>query len=162
MRKFYFAFFTMLFIYSSVLAQSKLNDIPVSQLPESVHNVLNQYFEILRSEKLEVCANKFVSIAGGGLLGSSPDKLRSDVPQFSLKKDFNNAKFYAYPLRITRVNKRYTNGDGYGETLLKGFEYKIWIDKKKGVNGMPAPISIIVPEGNDSFKSPRVIGIGSL
>jgi hypothetical protein len=162
MRKLCFAVLAIFFIYGSVYAQSKQNDIPVSQLPQAVFKVLNQYFEILGSDSLENCAKSFVSIAGGSLLGNSVDKLRTDVSQFSLKKDFNNSRFYAYPLKLTRVNKRFSNGDGYGETRIKGWVYKIWIDKKDGVNGMPAPISIIVPEDHPFFKLPRVIGIGSL
>ncbi|PKL51345.1 MAG: hypothetical protein CVV42_00405 [Candidatus Riflebacteria bacterium HGW-Riflebacteria-2] len=143
-------------------AQSRRDDIPVKQLPAGVLNVLYEYAEVLKSETLEKCAEAFVAIAGGGLVNEAGDALRGDVPQFSLKKDFRNFRFYAMPLKITRVNKRRSNGDGYGESAIAGWVYKIWIAKKKGVNGMPAPISIMVPENHPTIKTPKVIGIGSL
>jgi len=150
------------FTGSEVFAQSKRDDIPVEQLPEEVLKVLNDYASVLSSETLEKCAEAFVAIAGGGLVNEAGKALRIDVPQFSLKKDFNNFKFYAMPLEITRVNKRRSNGDGYGESAIAGWVYKIWINKKTGVNGMPAPISIMVPENHKTIAAPKVIGIGSL
>ncbi|KAF1079549.1 MAG: hypothetical protein GQF41_4107 [Candidatus Rifleibacterium amylolyticum] len=166
MKKVFYA--VLVFVLMSALtafeasAQSKRDDIPVNQLPTGVLNVLYEYTEVLKSETLEKCAEAFVAIAGGGLVNENSDALRVDVPQFSLKKDYNNFKFYALPLKITRVNKRYSNGDGYGDSAIAGWVYKIWIDKKKGVNGMPAPISIMVPENHPTIKTPKVIGIGSL
>jgi hypothetical protein len=144
------------------MAQSKKNDIPVSQLPSNVKNVLNKYVQILGSGTLDQVANNFASIAGGGLVNEQGNQLRSSVKPYSLKKDWQNIKFYAYPVQITRVNKSHTNGTGYGASALKGTVYKIWIAKKNGQAGMPAPISIIVPEGHPTIKSPKVIGIGSL
>jgi hypothetical protein len=82
--------------------------------------------------------------------------------QFSLKKDHSNFKFYAVPLQITRVNKGFSNSDGFGASALKGAVYKIWIAKKAGVSGMPAPISILVPENHATINSPKVVNIGSL
>lgn len=145
-----------------VNGQSRRSDIPVKDVPDSVIKILNEYVEILHTKTLKECADKFLSIAGGGLVTQDGKKLRRDVPQFSLKKDYNNIKFYASPVEITRVNKSNTNGDGYGESAISGVRYKIWIGKNKGVNGMPAPISIVVPVGHKTIKTPKVIGIGSL
>ncbi len=164
MRKLLVVFFVMLFWFSAFesSAQSKRDDIPVNQLPTGVLNVLYDYTEVLKSETLEKCAETFLAIAGGSLVNPAGTALDIDLPRFSLKKDYNNFKFYALPLKITRVNKRYSNGDGYGDSAIAGWVYKIWIDKKKGVNGMPAPISIMVPENHPTIKTPKVIGIGSL
>ena len=118
---------------------------------------------ILRSsEDIDQCAEKFLEVAGGGLVNEDASALRQDVPQFSLKKDFNDVKFYADPIKITRVNVSISNGDGYGESAIAGKKYKIWIDKADKKNGMPAPISILVPQGHESIKTPKVVGIGSL
>ncbi|MBU1107745.1 MAG: hypothetical protein KKB51_13820 [Candidatus Riflebacteria bacterium] len=143
-------------------AQGKQDDISVNQLPAEVLQVLNDYATILSSETLEKCAETFFAIAGGGLVNPAGTALDIDLPRFSLKKDFENFKFYAMPLEITRVNKRRSNGDGYGESAIAGWVYKIWIAKKKGTAGMPAPISIMVPENHPTIKTPKVIGIGSL
>jgi len=145
-----------------VAAQSRKNDIPVQQVPKEVLETLEAYAKALSAETLEKCAEAFVAIAGGSLVDETGSRLSTDVPQFSLKKDHANFRFYAVPLQITRVNKSVSNGDGYGFSAIKGTVYKIWIGKKPGTAGMPAPISIMVPEGHPTIKTPRVIGIGSL
>jgi hypothetical protein len=146
----------------SLHAQGRQNDIPVRDIPTAVLQTLEAFVKVLSAKDLATCADQFATIAGGSLIQEDGKKLRSDVMPFSLKKDFSNLKFYARPLEITRVNKSFSNGDGYGETAIKGFVYKIWIGKKKGVNGMPAPISIMIPEGHATITTPKVIGIGSL
>lgn len=145
-----------------VAAQSKKNDIPVQQVPKEVLETLEAYTKVLSVETIEKCAEAFVAIAGGSLVDETGSRLSTDVPQFSLKKDHANFKFYAVPLQITRVNRSISNGDGYGPSAIKGTVYKIWIGKKPGTPGMPAPISIMVPEGHPTIKTPKVIGIGSL
>lgn len=151
-------------LVQSTYGQSRRNDIPVRQLPDEVKQVLGKYMAILsQSESLDQCADAFVQIAGGSLVNEDGESLRSSVKPYSLKKDFQNVKFYAMnPIRVTRVNVRETNGTGYGWSALKGKIYKIWIKKADGQAGMPAPISIIVPEGHESITTPKVVGIGSL
>lgn len=160
-------FFTMicLFIGQNAFTQSKFNDIPVSQLPAEVKNILEEYVKILSSSKdLEECAKRFTNIAGGGLVNEDPNNvtLRDDVKPYSLKKDYNNVKFYAQPVKITRVNVSKTSGAGFGASAVSGTIYKIWIAKADGQAGLPAPISIILPEKHPVIKTPKVIGIGSL
>lgn len=147
----------------SAKAQSKTNDIPVSQLPAEVKAILDQYIEILNSsQSLDECAQRFTAIAGGGLVNEDGLTLRSSVQPYSLKKDYDNLKFYKVPILITRVNKSPSNGSGYGPSAIKGQVYKIWISKKDGGAGIPAPISIMVPEGHPTINTPKVVGIGSL
>lgn len=157
---------TLLFCFlvslSGAFAQSKANDIPVSDLPSPVKQILVKYVEILNSETLDDCASKFTTIAGGNLVNPAGSALRSSVKPYSLKKDFQNIKFYKQPIVITRVNKSYSNSNGYGASALKGTVYKIWIAKKDGQQGLPAPISIIVPDGHPTIKAPKVVTIGSL
>lgn len=161
MKKIVTTFCLILFVFS-LQAQSKRNDIPVSKLPSSVKQVLIKYVKILQSsQSLEDCAQNFVEVAGGSLVNEDGKSLRSSVKPYSLKKDFSNIKFYANPIKITRVNVS-QRSSGFGESAIRGKVYKIWIDKKSGQSGMPAPISILVPEGHASIKIPKVIGIGSL
>ncbi len=143
-------------------SQSTESDIPISELPSSVEKVLQQYIEILRSPNLDIVAEKFVAIAGGSLINTDGSDLSRGKKEFSLKKDFDDLQHYAYPIKITRVNKAESNGQGYGATAIKGVVYKIWIDKKSSDLGMPAPISIMVPEGHATIKTPKVVNIGSL
>jgi len=60
---------------------------------------------------------------------------------------------------ITRCLFTPNDYDGYQSTLFEGDRYKIWIKKKEGVNGMPAPIPIIKPLTGE----PKIVTtIGSL
>lgn len=156
------ALFTLLF---NVHAQSKLNDISVRDLPSNVKMILEEYITVLRNaNSLDDCAKKVLKVAGGGLINESTSyvTLRNSIKPYSLKKDFNNIKFYAQPTIITRVNVSKNRTSGYGESAIRGTIYKVWIGKKEGVNGMPAPISILVPENHEFIKTPKIIGIGSL
>jgi hypothetical protein len=143
----------------SIFSQAK--DIPLEQLPPDVKTVLETYVDLLRnSADVPAAATKFKDIAGGSLVNDD-GSLRSTVAQFGLKKDFNNVKHYANPIKITRVNLNRTNGDGYGKTAIKGNVYKIWIAKDDPAKGMPAPMTIVVPEAHESIKTPKVTNVGS-
>ncbi len=155
-------FIAILFYGATSYSQSTESDIPISDLPSSVEKVLQQYIEILRSANLDIVAEKFVAIAGGSLINTDGSDLSRGKKEFALKKDFTDLQHYAYPIKITRVNKAESNGQGYGATAIKGVVYKIWIDKKSSDLGMPAPISIMVPEGHATIKTPKVVNIGSL
>jgi len=153
--------FLVVFLLScaSVFAQSKANDIPVDKLPDQVRQVLDKYIQVLSSADLDTCAKEFVAIAGGSLVNED-GSLRSTIKDFGLKKDFNNLKHYAKPIKITRVNVT-EKTDGYGATAIKGKVYKIWIAKDDPAKGLPAPVSILDPENHPSIKSPKVINVGS-
>jgi hypothetical protein len=143
-------------------AQSAKNDIAIDALPAEVKQTLASYVALLRgSADLDACAAGFVRIAGGGLVDQTGSALRSSVKPYSLKKDFGNIKFYANPLVITRVNATPSGAQGFGGSAIKGMVYKIWIGKAKDAGGMPAPVSIMVPEGHATITTPRVVNIGS-
>ncbi len=158
-KKFVFLIFAIS-VFSSIYPQRK--DIPVEEVPFAVIKVLNQYLKILsESPTLEDCAKNIYPLLGGGLLSSNGKKVSSDTIQFSLKKDYNNVKFYSVPAEITRIQLNKNSYDGFEKTYIEGDIYKIWVKKKEGVAGMPAPIPVIVPK-NDP-EHPRVIStIGSL
>lgn len=141
--------------------QDAKGDIPINSLPTEVKSVLEKYVEILRtSSNLDDAAAKVVELAGGTLVNED-GSLRNTIKPFSLKKDFNNVKHYLNPITITRVNLSSTSGAGYGKTAVKGKVYKVWIAKDDPAKGMPAPTSIIVPEGHPTINSPKLINIGS-
>jgi len=158
-KKFVFLIFAIS-VFSSIYPQRK--DIPVEEVPFAVIKVLNQYLKILsESPTLEDCAKNIYPLLGGGLLSSDGKKVSSDTIQFSLKKDYNNVKFYSVPAEITRIQLNKNSYDGFEKTYIEGDIYKIWVKKKEGVAGMPAPIPVIVPK-NDP-EHPKVIStIGSL
>jgi len=146
-----------LMLIGNLFSQTK--DISESKLPDDVKEVLNEYIKILQNATdLNDAASKVKSIFAGHLLNSEGE-VDKDVYYFSLKKDYNNAKFYQYPVEITRISRTMNDYDGFQETLFEGTRYKIWIAKKDGVAGLPAPVPIIKP----SKGAPKVVSvIGSL
>ena len=148
---------TLLGVFSSN-AQQK--DIPIKELPNEVNEVLLEYINILTTSKtLDQCANRFLKIAGGGLVNPSGTALRSSVKLYSLKKDYTNIRFYKIPVKIERVAKTHTMQAGYGQSALAGDWYKIYIAKKNG--GRAAPVHIVFPENHATIKAPKVIQSGS-
>jgi hypothetical protein len=162
MKKFKLCFIPVfcLLIMLPVYGFGQKKELKNDEIPQDVVNVLNEYMKILtNSTSVDDAAGKLVKIAGGHLLTTDLTGISSDVKMFSLKKDFENAKFYAYPPVITRCQLSPNDYDGFQNTLFEGDRYKIWIKKKDGVNGMPAPIPIIKPKSGD----PKVVStIGSL
>ena len=151
-------------VSSNTQAQSKRYDIAIQDLPKDVLNTLEEYVKTLKNaEDLDACAKAFIKIAGGGLVNEDGESLRNSIKPYSLKKDFNNIKFYASPIKITRVNSNPVYiASGFGASAIKGRVYKIWINKASGQAGLPAPISIMAPDGHPTIKTPKVIRIGSL
>jgi hypothetical protein len=144
-------------------AQSKSYDVDLESVPKPVLEALAKYVAILRTSKnLDECAERFVEVAGGSLVNEDGKSLRGSVKPYSLKKDFDNVRFYADPTKITRIAKLPSKTSGFGPSAITGETYKIWVGKKDGVAGMPAPISILVPTGHKTIKSPKVVSIGSL
>jgi hypothetical protein len=143
----------------AVAASAGRREISAQEVPNDVIQVLNRYLTILStSPTLEDCARNVAAISAGHML-SRNGGISDDVFQFSLKKDYQNAKFYKVPAVITRVQVTDDDSDGYGPTLFQGTRYKIWIAKKDGVAGMPAPIPIIKPASG----APKIVTtIGSL
>ena len=148
----------MMLINAAIFSQSKKNDIAIDALPQDVRQVLDNYLEILSDSKdINVCGKSFFEIAGGNLLNPTGTGLRDDLKAYSLKRDFDDVKFYKIPAVITRINK--TDGySGYKETFIEGDIYKIWIAKKSDTAGLPAPISIIKTNEGQI----KIINIGSL
>lgn len=135
-------------------------EISINDIPATVVKILNDYVNLLQSSaNEEEAADKLAPIAAGSLLTNDGQAITNSVKQFGLKKDFDNAKFYKSPAVITRAQCTTDSHDGFEETLVTGTSYKIWIEKKAGINGMPAPVKIIV---SAQYDSPRVIAnIGS-
>ncbi|MBE7440520.1 MAG: hypothetical protein HS115_18865 [Spirochaetales bacterium] len=150
-------FCSMLMLVTEVNGWSKQDDIPIASLPAAVKAVVETYAKILKESKtLDEATLAFGDIAGGSLVTES-GSISSNTKQFGLKKDFNNFKHYAYPVKITRVNKTVSNGDGYGAQRIAGDRYTVWIAKNDPAKGMPAPVTIIAPASG----APRVVNVGS-
>jgi len=162
MKNFMICFVVGFFLIQSFGVFAQTTEITPPKVSPNVEKVLNTYLEALTSSAtVGDAATKILPIAGGHLIAQSGNAIADDVIQFSLKKDHQNAHFYQSPAKITRVQKIENDYDGYGVTLIEGTTFKIWVAKKEGVAGMPAPVRIIVPKNDPSH--PKVISnIGSL
>lgn len=133
------------------------------QVPGPVRGALDQYVQILAaSRSLDEAVQRVTPIAGGGLVNEDGRTLRDTVPPYSLKKDWQNVRFYVQPPRITRVQVQPGKAMGFGPSAIRGTVYKVWIAKREGQAGMPAPISIMLPEPHPFVSGPRIVRIGSL
>lgn len=87
------------------------------------------------------------------------NQLMQDRLNFSFKKAWQNAKFYAWPVVVTRIQQQNLSQVGFGETAEAGTGFKIWISKKEGVSGMPAPLNVFFPADG---SAPKLNYYGSL
>jgi hypothetical protein len=127
-----------------------------------VITTLNAYLTVLSTGKsVQDAAEALISqdLVAGHLISSDGKSVPRDIVEYSLKKDYTNISFYTIPADISRVTVTENDTDGFNRTIVKGTRYKIWIRKKRGVPGIPAPIPVIKPEKG----KPKVVSnIGSL
>lgn len=156
--------FTIILIFSSyfAIAQQSINNLPIEKVPQEVVTVLNEYFIILQSENLEICAEKFTKIAGGSLLNVDGVGLRSNVKPYALKSDFENAKNYKQPIEISMVNVTKSSTQGIGKSSISGELYKISIVPISETDSRKAVITIILPDKFSADKSAKIVSIGTL
>ncbi len=85
--------------------------------------------------------------------------LFSSVKQFSYKRAVDMVKLYKNPVEIGEVHKGNSMTIGFKETAEKGRRDKYFVKKKDGINGLPAPIHVFIPEGGGA---PKIYDFGSL
>ena len=107
------------------------------------------------TERLEAV----IPLVHKSLLTSDGKDLDGNTKDFSYKKAYNNVQFYAYPAVITEARLGEPITVGWEETAEKGRIDRYFIDKKEGINGMPAPLQIFWPEDGGE---PSIYYMGSL
>ena len=139
------------------VAQAQMDE-PVDPRAEKL---LNDFLTALASNKEDMNAAIKAALPHlhKSLLGPGGSDVSQDLRNFSFKKAWQNAQFYAQPVKITRVRKTGTTGIGFRETAEKGKVVDYFVAKKEGINGMPAPVKIFFPEDG---SAPKVSYVGSL
>lgn len=89
----------------------------------------------------------------------NPADLNDDLKNFSFKKAWQNAHFYANPVNITRIRKNNVTAIGAGDTGEAGYVVDYFVGKLNAQTGMPAPVSIFFPS---SGAPPKISYVGSL
>jgi hypothetical protein len=144
----------------STASYPQKNDIPVSELPADARKLAEEYINILKVGTLDDAELNFAQLAGGDLIDEDGVTLREDVKPDALKKDRNNLKFYAIPLKIVRVQMFTKKSSGVGLGEIKGTLYKIWLARKTEDEGKPSYISVIIPQENSAVKTAKIVEIG--
>jgi len=145
----------ILFFVTAIIQEVEAGSI----YKRNAQKLMDRFVSVLQHNSFEKSAKKVVPLMHRSLLNSSGRKLDDDTYRYQFKKAHTNAKNYRYPVKVTRVQKLRTTGVGYGKTYQKGIEYKLWIAKKKGVRGMPAPLVLFFPNGS---TIPKLTYVGSL
>lgn len=85
--------------------------------------------------------------------------LFSSVKQFSYKRAVDMIKLYKNPVELGEVHKGTVSTIGFKELAEKGRRDKYFVKKKDGINGLPAPIHVFIPENGGE---PKIYDFGSL
>jgi hypothetical protein len=135
--------------------------VKMDEKDKIAERLINRLLDSLMISDFDQSARAVAHLMHKSTLNSERDNLNADLLRFSFKKAHDNAKFYARPVKITRIQATAVTALGhpnYG-TDEQGEERKYWIAKKTGVNGMPAPINVFFPKDGGHSK---VNYIGSL
>lgn len=135
--------------------------IALEKIPpdEKAVKLINQLMTALSITDDEARLKAVIPLVHKSMLTSDGQDLDNNVKPFSYKKACQNVKFYKNPVKIKYVLKGNVLTVGWKETAERGRIDRYFVEKKDGVAGMPAPISIFWPE---SGGEPRVIDFGSL
>ena len=136
-------------------------DIPLDQFDKRGVEVVNNFMNaIMNNQADEMAAAKaalpYIHKSEYDAAGTN---LKSDRLSYSFKKAWQNAKFYNVPVTVTRVQKQSISAIGFGSTAQTGTVYKVWVGKKEGVAGLPAPFHVFFPSDG---SAPTISNYGSL
>jgi hypothetical protein len=146
-----------IFIRLSVNAQ----DIPLKQFDKRGIAVIDSFMTALMNHQDDemAAAQAALPFIHRSEYDNTGTNLKRDRLDFSFKKAWQNAKFYKWYVVATRVQKQNLTAIGFGETAEAGTSYKVWIAKKDGVGGLPAPLNVFFPADG---SSPTLHYYGSL
>ena len=136
-------------------------DIPVNKFDQRGIEAINKFMAALsdNASNEQDAAKAAMPFIHRSEYDKSGTNLMRDRLDFSFKKAWQNVNFYRAPVSITRIQKQNLTAIGFGATAQAGTSYKVWIAKKEGVNGMPAPLSVFFPADG---SAPTLHSYGSL
>lgn len=146
-------------VFMSGIIQSQ--DLAIESFDKKAVEVVNSFIAALNANSSDEAAAAKACLAyiHKSEFDNSGTGLKQDRMDFSFKKAWQNAKFYQSPVKITRIQKQNVTAVGFASTAQKGTTYKIFIAKKEGVSGLPAPLNILIPEDG---SEPKIYYYGSL
>lgn len=152
---------TLLFglVFLSGIVQSQ--DLAIESFDKKAIEVVNSFVSALNANAGDEtsAAKACMAYIHKSEFDNSGTSLKQDRLDFGFKKAWQNAKFYQSPVKITRIQKQNVTAVGFASTAQKGTTYKVFIAKKEGVAGLPAPLNILIPEDG---SEPKIYYYGSL
>ena len=136
-------------------------DIPVNKFDQKGIDVINSFMKALADNPGDemAAAKAALPFIHNSEYDNKGTNLKRDRLDYSFKKAWQNAKFYTIPVKATRVQKQNLTAIGFGNTAQAGTAYKVWIAKKDGVAGLPAPLNVFFPSDG---TAPKLYYYGSL
>jgi hypothetical protein len=121
--------------------------------------LVNRLLKALSIEDYDQRVKAVLPLVHKSLKTSDGRGLDGNIERFSFKKAYQNVKFYRIPISIYEVHKGRPVTIGFRETAERGRKDKYFVNKKDGVAGRPAPITVFWPEKGGK---PTIVGMGSL
>lgn len=151
----------LLFLSGISILPALSQDIKLSQFDKRGIELIDSFMRVLNDHPDDemVAAKAAMPYIHRSEYNNQGTQLMQDRLNFSFKKAWQNAKFYAWPVQVTRIQQQNLTQIGFGETAEAGKGFKVWIAKKEGVAGMPAPLNIFFPSDG---SAPKLNYYGSL
>lgn len=156
-----FKLISAFFIAISVSLNLSAQDIQLADFDKRGIEVVNKFMDAINANATDItaAAKAALPFIHNSEYDASGAALKRDRMDFSFKKAWQNAKFYESPVKVTRIQKQSLTAIGFGATAQAGTSYKVFIGKKAGVAGMPAPLNVFLPADG---SEPKVHYYGSL
>lgn len=149
-------------LFTTFALPARAEDAPAAEgnaRDKSGEELLNQFMTALLIADEGASAKEVMKVTHKSKWAKDGSDLSPDLRRFSFHKAHDNAKFYASPVKITRVRETSMSGVGFKETAEAGSVVDYFVKKKEGVNGMPAPVKVFFPKGGGA---PKILDMGSL
>lgn len=142
-------------------AEAAAGDIELEKADPRAVKVLGDFFAALAIADENESAKACLKVVHVSLMNPQKNDLSADLRRFSFKKAHDNAKFYASPVKLTRIRPKSITGIGARSngTAELGQVHDYFVAKKDGVAGMPAPVQIFFPQNGGE---PKIAYMGSL
>ncbi len=159
MKRLSFILLACMGIFSQFSATAQ--DIPLKQFDKRGIAVIDSFMTALMNHQDNemAAASAALPFIHRSEYDNTGTNLKRDRLDFSFKKAWQNAKFYKWYVQPTMVQKQNLTAIGFGETAEAGTAYKVWIAKKDGVGGLPAPLNVFFPADG---SEPKLYYYGSL
>ncbi|MDQ7823452.1 MAG: hypothetical protein RDV48_11700 [Candidatus Eremiobacteraeota bacterium] len=144
-----------------LLAASSLNASAVEKIrpDQRAVELIDRLLAALSIQDPDERLRAVIPLVHRSMLTEDGKDLDRDTKDFSYKKACQNVGFYRYPADIKEVHKGNVYTIGWKETAEKGRTDRYFIRKKPGASGVPAPLSVFLPENGGP---PKIVDMGSL